>query len=379
MLKTIFGSVVLIAIVVGSGALIARQKILMMTTPPPPFQEQPEIVNFATTHLVSIRHRTTAVGTALAPRSIQLRTEVVGTVSEIGITSGEKVHTGKLLLKLDTSVEDAQLDSAIAALDIAESTAERTKKAADAKAISVSELEQANALTKQATAEVKRLKAIIRKKTLLAPFDARAGLFDVHLGQYLPEGTQITMLQGIDDYMHVDFMMPQQVADEVAVGHPVHILIESQRLDATIVAIDTQSDRVTRNLLARAKLNSPPPSLQPNDSVRVELEYGRPADAVTIPASGLRRSPNGAFVYMVVPDPNDSKKLITKMKMVQPGQMIGQMVAIMQGLDADVTIVSEGSFKLNEKQWVVSSENDALQPGSSSANLNTNSSSDLAR
>jgi membrane fusion protein, multidrug efflux system len=369
MLKTILASIALIAIVLGLGAAIGYQKYKMMTAPPPPNVEQPEVVIFAKPERVLIRQISTAVGTILSPRSVHLRTEVVGTVSEVSFKSGQVVDENQVLLKLDTSVEEAQLASAVAAEKIAESTFKRTKQAADAKALSELELEQASAMLAQAKSEVIRLNAVIRKKTLRAPFCARAGLFDIHPGQYLPEGTQVTMLQGIDDYVHIDFMMPQSVADEVHVGDEVRLVVEPAPLTATIIAIDSQSDRITRNLLARAKLENPPAVLQPNDSVRLELEFGKETEAFTIPASGLRRSPTGAFVYVVTPDEKDPAKNRVHIQPVIPGKTILQKVAIMHGLNASQTIVADGSFKLREGLWVIEAS------GASSSQASTTESS----
>lgn len=362
MIKTIIGSFALITIVIGIGAAIGYQKYRMMSAPPPANEERPEIVVYANPKKVTIRQTSTAVGTILARRSLQLRTEVVGTISEITFTSGQIVNKNQVLLKLDTSVEEAQLQSAEAAEEIAKSTLARNVQAAEAKAISDLELEQSKALWSQAKAEVMRLKAIINKKTLRAPFDARAGLFDVHPGQYLPEGTQITMLQGVDDYVHVDFMMPQQVADEVHVGDEVRLIVEPTPLTAEIIAIDSQSDRITRNLPARAKLKDPPQTLQPNDSIRIELAFGQESQAYTIPAAGLRRSPTGPFVYLVSPDPKDPKKDLVHIQPVVPGKTIGQDVAILSGITDKDTIVSDGSFKLREDLWVVNVEKPSDNP-----------------
>jgi membrane fusion protein, multidrug efflux system len=362
MLKKIFGSILLLSLVVGVGYLVARQKIAMMTAAPPPPAEAPVIVRLAKPTPVSLRQSATAVGTILAPKSLHLRTEVVGTVAEISFKPGSEVHEGDVLLRLDTRVEDAQLAIATEALKMASSMAQRNQKAANVKAISELELEQSISQAVQAEAEVARLNAMIRKKTLVAPFNAKAGLFDVHVGQYLPEGTQITTLQGLDSFVHVDFMMPQQVADEVSVGNSIRILVGSDSLPAEVIAIDSQADRVTRNVSARAKLNDPPTRLQPNDSVRVEIEYGQSHSAVTIPAAGLRRSPTGAFVYEAVPDPTEPTRLRAFTRIVQPGMTVGQNVAIMHGIGSDSTIVADGSFKIHERAWVVDEQSSPKPP-----------------
>lgn len=360
MLRTILGSIALLLVVLGVGAAIAFQKYRMMTALSPPKEEQPEFVIFAKPKPLSIRNRTTTVGTVLAPRSVQLRTEVVGTVSEMSFESGQIVDEGKVLLKLDTGVEEAQLTGAKAALKIAESTFKRTQQAASLRAISELELEQADAIRSQANADVLRLEATIRKKTLKAPFRARAGLFDIQVGQYLPEGTQITMLQGIDDYVHIDFMMPQQAADDLHEGDEVRIVIEPPLPLAKIIAVDSQADRITRNVMARARLDKPPASMQPNDSVRIELEYGDPLEALTIPAASLRRSPKGAFVYVIKPDPKDPDKLKAYHQDVEPDRTIGQWVAIRSGLSLEQTVVSDGSFKIRDDQWVKEAESKSV-------------------
>ena len=351
-LKTVLGSLVLLLIVFGVGAAIGYKKYLMMTAPPPRNPEHPEIVGFANPEIVTLRNTTTTVGTILSPRSIQLRTEMVGTVSTMLFQPGEIVAEDQVLLTLDASVEEAQLEGAQAMLDIATSTLERTKQAAKLRAISELELDQALAMKSQAKADVLRFGSIIRKKTLRAPFRAQAGLFEIQVGQYLPEGAQITMLQGIDEYVYIDFMMPQQAADDLHVGDEIKLAGQPKPCPAKIVAVDSQADRVTRNVMARARLDNPPASMQPNDSVRIELEYGNTVDALAIPAAALRRSPKGAFVWVVEPDPKETEKLKVRDQSVEPGKVIGQKVAILSGLTADQTVVSDGSFKLRKDLWV---------------------------
>jgi len=370
-LKTVLSSLVLILIVLGVGAAIGYTKYLMITAPPPFVPEHPEIVIFATPEIVTLRNTTTSVGTILAPRSIQLRTEVVGTVSKMSFHPGETVEAKQVLLTLDASVEEAQLQGAQAMLDIATSTLERTKQAAKLRAISELELDQALATMSQANADVLRLKSIISKKTLLAPFRAQAGLFEIQVGQYLPEGTQITMLQGIDSYVYIDFMMSQQAADDLHVGDEIKLAGQPNPCPAKIIAVDSQADRVTRNVMARARLDNPPASMQPNDSVRIELEYGAPVDALAIPATALRRSPKGAFVWVVEPDPDEPEKLKVSNRSVEPSRTIGQKVAILSGLSADQTVVSVGSFKLREDLWVINapSQTESNEDGSESIKL----------
>lgn len=348
MQKTIFGSILLVlaVIAIGSGIGYIKYRSIAAQMNAPPRLEMPESVVLRPVRTVAVRQSVTSIGTVLAPRSVDLKTEVVGTISSIDIHNGEIVEPGAVLVQMDTSVEQAQLQGAQAAMRIAESTYQRTKKAAAANALSELELEQAEAMLAQSRAEISRLEATIRKKTLVAPFRAKVGLSDVHVGQYLAEGSRITMLQGVDDFVHVDFAMPQRVADEVAVHDQVTLLGGAQPLSAEIIAIDSQADKMTRSVLARAILKNPPETLQPNDSVKVFLEYGPKIQAVAIPLAALRRTPAGSVVFVAESD--DQGMTRARAIDVVVGMTLGDDVVILKGLTADQSIVADGSFKVHD-------------------------------
>jgi len=315
-----------------------------MSQPPPP--EMPEAVSVVDCRQISFRPTVTAIGTVRAPRSITVRNEIAGQVIQIPIQTGQVVEKGDLLIELDKSVENAQLQSAVARQRMAKSMVERTRRSARANASSGNEVDQSEAEMLQADAEIKRLEAIIEKKTLLAPFRATVGLVDTYGGQYLSEGTTITMLQGIDSYVYVDFMMPQEVADAVTVNQAITMVSTTQRLTATLVALDAQSDRMTRNLLGRARLDNPPAYLQPNDSIKVEVAYGSDQSMIAVPSEAVRRSPEGAFVFIEEVDKEGIPRAIARP--IMPRQTIGRDVVIAGGLRLGDRVVVDGSFKLRD-------------------------------
>jgi len=355
----IITSVILILLVASGLGYLARWKYLQISAPVPVPGEIPEMVGTGIAVPIQTQSKATAVGTILAPRSIQLRTEMVGTIAFVGFKPGEIVEEAQELLKLDSSVEKAQLASAKALQQIADSTYQRTKLASESRAISEMELDQSASVLAQARAEVARLEAIIRRKTIIAPFRAKAGLFDLHKGQYLPEGAPITMLQGVEDYVFVDFMMPQQVADFLQVNDSVSILLSvKESLPACVVAVDSQADKLTRSVMARAKIDSPPTVLQPNDSVKVAIDYGPRVDSVQVPLTALRSAPTSAFVFVVEKDANDETKLLARMRNVVPGPTVGQNVSILSGLQVGERVVTDGSFKLRNEAWIIPAESE---------------------
>ena len=342
------GSIGVLAVVLGIGGYLARFKydqiVAASEQGPPP--DMPEAVTITPAKLIAFRASATAIGTILAPRSITLRNEVAGQVTSIAVESGGIVNAGQVLVVLDHEVEDAMLASAKAHQQMARSMLDRTRRVALENASSANEIDQAVADMAQSDADVARLSAIIEKKTLTAPFQAKVGLVDTHIGQYLSEGTEIATLQGVDDYVNVDFMMPQSVADAVEIGQDVGLLLQPQNLSAELYALDAIADRSTRNLMGRAKLNNPPGFLQPNDAVKVRVEYGPEQMAIAVPAEAVRRSPSGAFIYVAEKDQTGS--LRAQIRRVIPGQSIDGAVVIQGEVNEGDAVVVDGSFKLRE-------------------------------
>ena len=355
-MKTFLGSLAVLLSLAALAFGIYLLKFRVLATAAPPQEARPTPVVFSTPQAAKLRSNTTVVGTVVAPRSVQLKTETVGTVKAIHFQSGDVVQPGQVLLELDTSVEQAMLASAQAAERIADSTFRRIKKAMEVQALSELDLEQTEALLAQAKAEVARIQAVIRRKVLVAPFQARAGVFDIQPGQYLSEGSQITILQGVDQFVYVDFMMPQQVADYLQIGDQVSLEHLGQKLVAQVVAVDAQADRVSRSLAARAKVMAPPPTLQINDSVKVIAEYGDSQTTILVPSSSLRTTPTGAFCFVAQVDPTDTSKWIAKRREVLVGATVGNNVSIRQGIDLSEQVIADGSFKINDGTWVVPSD-----------------------
>jgi membrane fusion protein (multidrug efflux system) len=321
-----------------------RQIQASMSAPPPP--EQPITVDVAKAEAVTFRQKTTMIGTVLAARSITLSNEIAGTVSAVYFEPGMVVDQGQVLVELDTSVERAQREAAKARLTIAKTVFDRIREAAQTRAVTPSELDEATAQLSQANAEVDELNAIIERKTLKAPFRCRVGLSDTHEGQFLPSGTLITSLQSIDDFVYVDFMIPQSASDAVHVGQPVQLVFQDQPLSAEVSALDAQADRQSRNRMARAILRDHPDYLVPGESVKVIIEYGPEQMAAAVPVEALQSAPMQTFVYVVSPDPDGSPR--AHERPVAAGPTIDDWLVVLSGISAGESVATDGSFKLRE-------------------------------
>jgi membrane fusion protein, multidrug efflux system len=311
------------------------------------------------------RHTATSIGTILALRSITLRNELPGTVRYVSLIPGQVVDTGMVLVALDVSVEEAELKAQEAQAALARTVLDRRKNLSHDRATTQEEVDRARADLDVALAQIARTKAIIARKTIRASFRARVGMADLHPGQYLNEGTELTTLQGIDDAVHVDFAVAQQVAAGLREGDSVEVSVagQSSPISARIVAVDARIDPTTRNATVRARIEGAANAPSPGSSVRVRVPVGPPRKAVAVPASAMRKGPGGDQVFVIEPDKNGKTR--AHLRPVESGAMLGDEVVIHAGLSAGEQVAVSGSFKLREAALVVIAGNPEDKSGSS--------------
>jgi len=353
------GSSLLLLCLAGTGGGLVAWKRAALQEADEVAASQPEpmeAITVATAVERQHRQSTTSIGTVLALRSITLRNELAGAVREVMLTPGAIVEEGTVLVALDVSVEEAELRAQEAEAAVAESMLGRMERASQNRGASEADVDRARGQRDVARAQVARTKAIIERKTVRAPFRARVGLADVHPGQYLNEGTELTTLQGVDEDVHVDFAVSQDVAANLSVGDELEISAseDEPHLVATIVALDARVDPATRNALVRARIHGAERAPTPGASVRVRIPTGPSRTAVAVPVSALRKGPAGDHVFVVEPDAQGHERAHSRR--VESGPILGDEVLIVDGLQPGERVAASGSFKLHESVLVAIQE-----------------------
>ena len=314
------GAAVLLVTVLGSGGALAAWKGASMKDSAAASAHQPEPMESVTAAIATTREyqgSASSIGTVLALQSVTLRNELAGTVRQVALVPGRIVEPGTVLVALDVSVEQAELEAQKAQLALTETTLNRLQRLLEPQAVSAEEVDKARAERDIAQAEIGRIKAIIERKTIRAPFRARVGIADVHRGQYLPEGTLLTTLQSVEDAAHVDFTVAQAVAAQLKVGDLVTVGAsnEATPVPARIVAIDARVDPTTRNALVRARVTDE--AAAPGASVRVRIPVGVVTEAAVVPVSALRKGPGGDHIFVIAPDQQGKPR--AHLRLVQAG------------------------------------------------------------
>ena len=206
------GAIALVVVVLGG---LKGAQIAAMIEAGESFVPPAQAVTTAEVQEVAWGVELTAVGSLVAVQGVTVSTEVPGTVRAIAFESGEMVNKGNLLVRLDTSVERAELAAARASARLAKAELERRNNLPPAGAVSQAEVDASAAEATRAAANVANVQAVIAKKTIRAPFSGRLGIRRVNLGEVLQPGAPIVSLQSYDP-IYAEFSLPQQALSQAS-------------------------------------------------------------------------------------------------------------------------------------------------------------------
>src|SRR5512141_1135002 len=222
MKKRILFAILGLLIVIGVLAGVKAMQIRTMVDHGKKAVLPPETVTTVTARSESWETSLSAVGSLTAVQGVTVAAELSAKVVEIAFEPGVKVKRGDLLIRQDTSVEEAQLPGAEAQVALTESVLARDVEMLKDKIISQADYDTAVAGHREAMSRVQTLRATIAKKTIRAPFTGRLGVRQVNLGQTLREGDPIVTLQSLDP-VYVNFTLPQQELSRLRTGLPVRV------------------------------------------------------------------------------------------------------------------------------------------------------------
>jgi membrane fusion protein (multidrug efflux system) len=355
----------LVALVLLLGGVKAGQ-IVTMVRAAGSFAPPPESVSSARVERAEWEASRGAIGSLVAIRGVTLAAELPGTVREILFESGSSVRKGTVLVRIDTSTEEAQLAAAQADASLARVNLDRARTLRRNESNTPADLDAAEARAKAANATVAALESTIAKKTIRAPFDGRISIRQVELGQVLAPGTPIASLQTVSP-IYVEFWLPQQALADVRTGQKTRVRTDAfpgVSWEGEVTTVNTEVDVATRNVRVRATIQNADGRLRPGMFANVEVLSPDKQPVLIIPATAVMFAPYGDSVF-AIEEKKDEKTgkpgLVARQKFVRLGDRRGDFVAVTSGLEAGERVVSSGAFKL--RNGMPLAVNDALAPG----------------
>ena len=357
-----------ICLLIAIGGFVFGIKVLqigkMVSTP---MVMQPTTVSSAVVKEEDWAPTLSAIGSVSAVQGAVVSAELGGVVAEINFQSGGVARKGDVLMRLDSSAEEAQLHTAEADLELAKANLDRERDLAARKVVSKQELDTAQSTFGQKQGAVDNMRAFITKKQIRAPFDGMLGIRQVNVGQMINSGQQVVQLTALDR-VYVDFALPQQNLPQLAAGYEARVHADSlpgREFKGKVTAINSMVDNVTRNISLQATFDNPDHELHPGMFVKVDVILPEKSKTLVIPGSAVSYAPYGNSVFVIdnKKDPKTGKESQSlRQAFVRIGEARGDFVAVTEGLKAGDVVVSTGVFKLRNGMPVVINDDLAPKP-----------------
>jgi membrane fusion protein (multidrug efflux system) len=315
------------------------------------------VVEAAKVAVVSLPQALTAVGSLRSDETVILRPEIAGRVSKIQFREGEHVPKGQLLVKLDDSVQQADLDRAKANYTLSKTKHERSIDLRNKGFISSQALDEAENTLKVAQADAELMDARISKTAIRAPFSGTIGLRLVSVGDYVKEGQDLVNLESLDP-LKVDFRVPEISMSLVKNQQDLQITLDAfpdKTYDGRVYAINPLIDANGRSIVIRAQVPNRDGRLRPGMFARVRLFTSGAKDTLVVPEESLFPLGDDKYVYKVV----NGKALRQK---IEIGQRREGRVEVVSGLAPEDVVVTAGVIKLREGVAVTIANTDPATP-----------------
>lgn len=305
-----------------------------------------------------------AVGSMSAVNGVDVTSQAQGVVSAIHFKSGQRANGGELLVELAAEPEKAQLEVLEAELMLARRDHERIERLHKKGVTTDAELDDVLSRLDQVLARLEVQHATVAQRRITAPFTGQLGIRQVDLGENVSPGDAVVSLQQLEP-IFVDFSLPERHFSQVREGQPVEVstgAFPKEVFPGRITAIDPRVDSASRNFLVQATMKNPDRKLRPGMYADVTVELATERRVLVVPRTAILFAPYGDSVFVLeksggAGSSNDSG-LVARKRLVKTGEERGDLVEIVEGVEAGEVVATTGLLKLrNDGPVVINNEN----------------------
>ncbi|MDO1584469.1 efflux RND transporter periplasmic adaptor subunit [Rhizobium oryzicola] len=259
----------------------------------------------------TVNDRLSAIGSGEAIQSVVVMPQSSGTITEILVSSGQKVRRGDVLARLDSEEQRIERDKAQVALRSA-----KEKSASYRNLQSVTRLEALDAQIAEEAAKLALSTAELnlKRRDIAAPIDGIAGIVAVNIGDNVTTQTSVVTVDDRSDLL-VDFWAPERFATSIHAGMPVEATAigrPGQTFTGDVQAVDNRVDPASRTIRVRARLKNDSDMLRAGMSFNVSMRFAGDTFPAVDPLA-VQWDGEGAFVWHV----REAKSFKQRVRIIQ--------------------------------------------------------------
>lgn len=281
-------------------------------------------------------------GVLIPDEEVDLSFETSGMITEIHFKEGSNVKKGQLLAKVNDKPLQAELKKLQTQIPLAEDRVYRQKALLAKDAVSQEAYESVNTELEKLKADIELVKTRIVQTELRAPFDGIIGLRQVSEGTYASPSIIISRLTKITP-LKIEFSVNESEVNNVKPGTPLTFTFDNDlnKYQATVYAVESNLDRQTLTLKARALYANPGGKLKPGLSTNVEIKLQEIKNTLVIPSLSTIAEMGRDIAYVY-------KNGVAHQIVLKKGMRTASSVQVLNGLNVGDTLLVTGVMQLRD-------------------------------
>lgn len=306
-------------------------------------KEAEALVSIAIVKDTLFNHYLEIQGNVLTKENILVQPEMSGTLVSLNVKAGQKVAKGQILGRVDDAGSSDQVASLETQYQLAKTTFERQKNLWNQKIGSEIQYLQAQTQMISLQKSVAQAKAMLGKTLIRAPFSGTIDEVFVERGQVVaPSQTGLMRIVNLSN-MYVATNVPESYIGKLKVGTEVDVFLTSlgKTYKGKVRQVGNFINPSNRSFGIEVSLPNPDNLLRPNQVAKLKVIDYANKKAVVVPSNVIQKDGQGnQFVFVV--ENATQKTGIAKKTIIKTGQSSDNVTEIVEGINADDIIVTEG-------------------------------------
>lgn len=306
-------------------------------------------VKVAKVAIIATQNGKNYVGTVEASSSSSLSFQVMGNVSKVLVSEGERVNKGKLLATLDGATLQNTYNATLATLKQAQDAYNRMKTLRESGSLPEIKWVEAESKLQQAQSMEQIARKNMKDSRLYAPFNGVIAKKSVEPGMNVMSGTEVMQLADIN-YVNIKIAVPENEITNIEKKQAASISVAAlgnQLFEGIVSEKGIAANSLSHTYEVKIKLTNTQQKLMPGMVCSVTVSGTDNKPDIIIPNSVVQLKPEGTrFVWLA----KDNKATL---QIIQTGALTQKGIIVTKGLEEGDLVITEGSQKVSEGTKIV--------------------------
>lgn len=288
------------------------------------------------------------VGTVLADKIIDVKSEVQGQITSLKFELGDKVRKGQSLASIDDKIRSLAVNNANQKLADARQNFQRYKNLYEGGAATKAQFEQYKLALDNAQNQLAQARKELSNTKVLSPISGIISKRHVEKGSFANTGTPIATIVDLSK-LKIKLSISENDVYQLHVGDSVTItsgVYPNTVYKGGITFISPNGDEAHNYPIEISINNKKEKPLKSGTYVDVYFSKKNPKDILQIPREALVGSKTDAKVYVI------SDNNIARLKPVKLGEDYGNSLEVIEGVEKGQLIVTSGQINLTDSTKV---------------------------